>query len=119
MPTLPPCPKTLHVLGLPTIHPNAAGIDIGADEIVVSAPLEIPARRELEAQIEIAGGAEVALVAHVANAAVASREALADSLRRIGRGVVGDDQLEIGKALIQQRLDRRHDVAFAIVDGQR
>jgi transposase len=38
MPTLPPCPKTLHVLGLPTIHPNAAGIDIGADEIVVAIP---------------------------------------------------------------------------------
>src|SRR5207244_6632132 len=29
-------PKTLHVEGLPTIFPNAAGIDIGADEIVVA-----------------------------------------------------------------------------------
>jgi transposase len=31
-------PKTLHVEGLPTIFPNAAGIDIGADEIVVAIP---------------------------------------------------------------------------------
>jgi transposase len=33
-----PTPKTLHIDGLPTIHPNAAGIDIGADEIVVAVP---------------------------------------------------------------------------------
>jgi transposase len=33
-------PKTLHLDGLPTIHPNAAGIDIGADEIVVAVPLD-------------------------------------------------------------------------------
>ncbi len=31
-------PKTLHIDGLPTIHPNAAGMDIGADEIVVAVP---------------------------------------------------------------------------------
>lgn len=31
-------PKQLHVDGLPAIHPNAAGIDIGADEIVVAVP---------------------------------------------------------------------------------
>jgi transposase len=31
-------PKQLHLDGLPTIHPNAAGIDIGADEIVVAVP---------------------------------------------------------------------------------
>src|SRR5438045_3545619 len=33
-----PKPKTLHLDGLPTIHPNAAGMDIGADEIVVAVP---------------------------------------------------------------------------------
>lgn len=38
MSTLQPRPKTLHVDGLPTIHPNAAGIDIGADEIVIAIP---------------------------------------------------------------------------------
>ncbi len=31
-------PKTLHLDGLPTIHPNAAGMDIGANEIVVAVP---------------------------------------------------------------------------------
>jgi transposase len=31
-------PKVLHVDGLPTIHSNAAGIDIGSDEIVVAVP---------------------------------------------------------------------------------
>jgi transposase len=31
-------PKTLHLDGLPTIYPNAAGMDIGADEIVVAVP---------------------------------------------------------------------------------
>jgi transposase len=38
MPTLQPRPATLRVDGLPTIHPNAAGIDIGANEIVVAVP---------------------------------------------------------------------------------
>jgi len=33
-------PKTLHLQGLPTIHPNAAPIAIGADEIVVAVPPE-------------------------------------------------------------------------------
>jgi transposase len=40
MSTLRPQPKTLHFDGLPTIHPNAAGMDIGADEIVVAVPLD-------------------------------------------------------------------------------
>jgi transposase len=38
MPMPPRTPKTLHLDGLPTIHPNAAGMDIGADEIVVAVP---------------------------------------------------------------------------------
>lgn len=38
--TTRPMPKTLHIDGLPTIHPNAAGMDIGADEIVVAVPLD-------------------------------------------------------------------------------
>jgi transposase len=36
---VPHCtPKTLQIDGLPLIHPNAAGVDIGADEIVVAVP---------------------------------------------------------------------------------
>ena len=31
-------PKQLYLEGLPAIHPNAAGIDIGADEMVVAVP---------------------------------------------------------------------------------
>jgi len=31
-------PKQLHLEGLPAIHPHAAGIDIGANEIVVAVP---------------------------------------------------------------------------------
>lgn len=31
-------PQTLQIQGLPTIHPNAAGLDIGAEEIVVAVP---------------------------------------------------------------------------------
>jgi transposase len=38
MPTARPTPKTVQIHGLPTIHPNAAGIDIGAEEIVVAVP---------------------------------------------------------------------------------
>ena len=37
-------PKQLRLEGLPTLHPNAAGIDIGADEIVVAVPPERDAR---------------------------------------------------------------------------
>ena len=38
MPTSHRTPKTFQVEGLPTIFPYAAGIDIGADEIVVAVP---------------------------------------------------------------------------------
>jgi transposase len=38
MSRLPRTPKQLHIDGLPAIHPNAAGIDIGADELVVAVP---------------------------------------------------------------------------------
>jgi transposase len=33
-------PKQIHLDGLPAIHPNAAGIDIGADEMVVAVPVD-------------------------------------------------------------------------------
>ena len=36
--TTRPRPTTIHIDGLPAIHPNAAGVDIGADEIVVAVP---------------------------------------------------------------------------------
>lgn len=36
----PRMPTQLQLEGLPAIHPNAAGIDIGADEIVVAVPLD-------------------------------------------------------------------------------
>ena len=35
-----PSPAKLQLEGLPAIHPNAAGIDIGATEIVVAVPLD-------------------------------------------------------------------------------
>ena len=38
MPPTRRTPKTLQLEGLPTIHPNAAAMDIGADEIVVAVP---------------------------------------------------------------------------------
>jgi transposase len=38
MPRSSATPKQLHVDGLPAIHPNAAGIDIGANELVVAVP---------------------------------------------------------------------------------
>lgn len=40
MPTTRRTPKTLQLEGLPTIHPHAAGMDIGADEIVVAVPAD-------------------------------------------------------------------------------
>lgn len=40
MPSNQPRPKTLQFEGLPTLFPNAAGIDIGADEIVVAVPAD-------------------------------------------------------------------------------
>jgi hypothetical protein len=38
MPMLRREPQTLQISGLPTIHPNAAALDIGAEEIVVAVP---------------------------------------------------------------------------------
>jgi transposase len=40
MPSTRSAPKTLQLNGLPTIHPNAAGLDIGAEEIVVAVPAD-------------------------------------------------------------------------------
>lgn len=40
MPRPATSPAKLHLEGLPAIYPNAAGIDIGADEIVVAVPVD-------------------------------------------------------------------------------
>jgi transposase len=39
----PRTPKTLQLDGLPSIHPNAAGMDIGSEEIVVAVPSDLNA----------------------------------------------------------------------------
>ena len=44
--------------------------------------------------------------------------ALDDLRRRVGRGVVADDQLEIGERLIEDRLDRLGEIALPVVDGE-
>jgi hypothetical protein len=74
------------------------------------------AARTLEAIIVVRPGAEVARLAVIGHARIGGRVAAADRRGAIGRGVVAEDQLEIGEALAEDRADRRIEVALAVED---
>src|SRR5262249_39462467 len=87
-------------------------------DIVVGRPLEVWSPRELDHTIVIPGRAPVPVAPMVDDAWVPPRVLAADRLGAIGRRVVGDDQLEVGARLAQQRVQRGLEIALAVVDRQ-
>src|SRR5262249_25496650 len=77
--------------------------------------LEIPAAGERGRMAAVSELAEVPFVHADANAAVVSRVAVDDRPRPVGRVIVAHDQLEIATRLREDALDRRADVALAVV----
>ena len=88
------------------------------NEVVVRRPLEVPPARALEDHIVVLRGADVGFLPIVANAPVGGRIASADLRGAIGRGVIGDDQLEIRKCLGEDRLDRLGEERRTVVDRE-
>jgi len=86
--------------------------------VVVRRPFEVFADGQLRRDIEISGGADVPILTVVPDARVAVGIAGADGGRRVGRGVVGEDQLEVPKRLVEERIDGLGEVALAIEHGQ-
>jgi hypothetical protein len=86
--------------------------------VVVIGPPEIRSRRLLEDPVVVASQADVVGVAHVADTPVPHGESLRDLLRRIGRGVVGDDELEVSERLRKPALDRLAQEVLPVEDGE-
>src|SRR5229473_7021145 len=84
--------------------------------IVVRRPHEVGCTGLPEKEVEIAYRTEVERLPYVANPGVATGKRLAHRPGVVRRGVIRDDQLEITKALSQQRCERslkqRHPVLF-------
>ena len=72
---------------------------------------------QLEDPVEVRRLANVAVVADIADAGVLRLIVAADVRRPIGRGIVGDDDLEIGQALGEQGIQRFRQILLAIVRG--
>ena len=85
-------------------------------DVVARRPLEIRRRRELEHAIVVAKHADVGLWRWYRTRGSRSASASTDRLGVVGRRVVGDDQLEVAEALIQQILDRLPNPFGAVVD---
>src|SRR5690606_17118599 len=80
-------------------------------------PLVVLAPGELEYPAEVARPAEVPLVPVVPDPRVARHVLAADGLGAVGRGVVGDHQLEVGERLREESVERRPEVPLPVVDG--
>jgi hypothetical protein len=99
-------------------HGDALGEVSRCAAVIVRRPLEIPPAGQLEGQVKVGQGADVLFVADVADPRVGRREAPADRLGPVGRGVVTDDQFEVRERLPEQRFDRLGEIPRAVVNRQ-
>ena len=107
-----------HGVGRRVERLHRGGEKVWSDPVVVGQPFEQLAARLVEGAREVARGPKVALVAQVANPRIAGGEIACDRFRTIGRGIVADDQLEVGEALRQRRADRVLKEVLPVVDRQ-
>lgn len=84
--------------------------------VVGAQDLDVVASGQLEAAVEVCEKADVARVDVQAKARIGA-VGLDNSSRVVGRGVVDDDQLEVGVGLVQHALDRAPDEARVVVGG--
>jgi hypothetical protein len=107
-----------HDLRVPVEDLDAPREEGGRGRIVVPAPLEVLASRELEDPVVVSGGAQVLRIPEIADSGIARRVPPADRLRCVGGRVVGDDQLEYAKRLREDGIQRLGEIFLAVVDGQ-
>src|SRR5689334_690843 len=69
-------------------------------------------------ELEIRPAANVSWLPRVTDARVRCGEGSADGLRLVRRGVVGDDELEIGEGLLLQRRQGLAQIGCTIIDRQ-
>jgi hypothetical protein len=87
-----------------------------AANIISGYPLEIFSSCIFEDAVKIGSCSDIDFLANVANSGILARELFADLRRLIGRSVVTDHQLKIGKRLVEGALNGGGHKAFTIVD---
>lgn len=105
------------------VRPLVEGLDAAPQQVpgvqvVVRGPLEQLAPALGEHVVVVGRGADVPGQPDVPDARVPRRVLAADVLGPVGRGVVGDDQLEVLVGLSEQRVERLGQVLLAVVHGQ-
>jgi hypothetical protein len=104
-------------VGIGVEHGHLAGQPVGQHQVVVGQVGDQLAAGLVQAAVPVADHAQIGLVAQVADARVGEP---GHHLRRlVGRGVVADQQLEVGERLAQAARDRLAQVAGAVARGQR
>ncbi len=81
-------------------------------------PLKEFAAGEIEGVGEVPSDAAIFGFAVIANARIAGSVGLADFLSAVGGRIVGNDELEVGERLREQRIDGGGQVLLAVVDRQ-
>lgn len=97
---------------------HAAPQQVPGVQVVVRGPLEQLAAALGEHVVVVGRGADVPGEPDVPDARVLRGVPAADVPGPVGRGVVGDDQLEVLVGLAEQGVERLGEVLLAVVDGQ-
>ena len=84
---------------------NAALQQVTGVQVIVGGPLEQFSPGLLDQEVVVRGAAYVARLPEIADPGVLLLVAMADVGGAVGRGVIGDDQLEILITLAEQRLN--------------
>jgi hypothetical protein len=84
--------------------------------IIMGHPLEVLRTGQFEHAVVVGSGADIRFISIVTNSLVHSGVFLANRARVIRRGIVGDDQLEVLKILVQDGVNGLPDVLLSIED---
>src|SRR5690606_2321116 len=91
---------------------------VRSQHVVVSCPLKILTVGPFEDVVKIRSRPQVPLLAMQLDAGILLGILLANSGGIISRSIIGDDQPEISKALVENRTNCLFQVILAIADGQ-
>jgi hypothetical protein len=97
---------------------NATRKQVAAVHVVVSGPLEVLSAGLAKDEVMVWDGADVARLTNVPDSRVLGRIPAADLFSPVRRGIVRDDQLEVGETLTKQRVDRLREITFPVVYGK-
>jgi hypothetical protein len=97
---------------------NATRKQVAAVHVVVSGPLEVLSAGLAKDEVMVWDGADVARLTNVPDSRVLGGIPAADLSSPVRRGIVRDDQLEVGETLTKQRVDRLREITFPVVYGE-